>query len=129
MGTFQMPSDQEVASISEILSKIEGDARPAEQRKGPREAYPVIQLAAPYADSRMPTEEMFREVRCHDISTGGISFFLPHPPDFEYAVVGLGTPPEVTYLTVRVMHHSPYAGATKGYLIGCRFLGRVPISA
>jgi hypothetical protein len=93
-----------------------------EQRTCERFTYPMVASVAPYDHGGQPSQAMFLEVRCHDISTGGLSFFVPVPPNFKFAIVALGRSPNVIYMLVRVMHCTPYDGMRKRYLVGCLFL-------
>jgi hypothetical protein len=48
-------------------------------------------------------------------------------PDFECLVAALGVAPNITYLTARVVHTTPYQVSDEPtmYLVGCTFTGRV----
>jgi hypothetical protein len=71
---------------------------------------------------------MFQQVLCHDISSGGFSFILPHPPEFDSIVVALGMPPNVTYLSGQIVHsRATNPDGQSLYIVGCRFLGRVQL--
>jgi len=70
---------------------------------------------------------MFFEIHCHDLSQGGISFFLPRPPLFENAVIGLGKQPTMAYFRIKLIHYREYVGEKKQYLVGCQFVERVRI--
>ncbi len=72
---------------------------------------------------------MFKEIRCHDISQGGVSFFLPRPPEFDFAVVGLGKGSDLTYFLFRVTYCKENSEAKNGCLVGGRFLRRVTIQS
>jgi hypothetical protein len=96
-----------------------------EKRTSERLAYSMVASVAPYSHEGLPTQEMFLEVRCHDISAGGVSFFLPIPPNFQFAIVALGRSPDIIYIMVRVTHCTPHDDVRKEYLVGCHFLERV----
>jgi hypothetical protein len=98
-----------------------------ERRTSDRWPFTEIQVLGPYGTWGLPKKHMFCEVRCHDLSQGGISFFLPRPPTFEFAVIGLGKRPNVTYLLIRLTHCREHVEEKKRYLVGCRFLQRVTI--
>ena len=118
--------------VEEILNagELKSAVRTAEHRAHQRWPYPTTQWMAPYGPWGFPAKGMFQPVRCYDISRGGISFFLPRPPNFQFAVVTVGTPSELTYLLVRVVHHSKHdAAAGQQYLVGCLFLRRVTVTA
>jgi hypothetical protein len=101
----------------------------AERRTSDRWPFAEIQLLGPYGPWGLPKMHMFCEVRCHDLSQGGISFFLPRPPAFEFAVIGLGKRPKITYLLIRLTHCREHIDVKKQYLVGCRFLQRVEIES
>jgi hypothetical protein len=129
-------SDQEIGRLRKNLAlkselpqiAREKSRRQVERRKSTRWSYPVIEQMAPCRSRELPSKSLFRAVRCHDISSGGISFFLPEPPDFERAVVTLGPPPDVICFLVRVVHYSPRKVAVRNqHLVRCRFFQRVTI--
>ena len=91
----------------------------------PRYAFPAIQAVAPYDGVTLPEAEMFRPVRCHDLSQRGISFFWTTTPTFKYAVVKLNLRAQPAYLMVRVVRSMPIAGLNNEYLVCCQFLSRV----
>ena len=117
-------SQQEIDGIYKTCGS---DALPDERRKSGRWPFPEIQLLGPYGTWGLPKKQMFCEVRCFDLAQGGISFFLPRPPVFEFAVIGLGKRPDITYLLIRLVHCREYVDGKKQYLVGCRFLQRVTI--
>jgi hypothetical protein len=96
-----------------------------ENRASRRSPFPVMQMLGPCGSWGLPTQHMFCEVRCHDLSQGGISFFLPRPPTFETAVIGLGKPPTVSYYVVKLIHFREYGEEKERYLVGCQFISRV----
>ena len=102
-------------------------AQSIEQRASERWAYPAIQLLAPCGPKELPRKSMFAEVRCHDLSQGGISFFMPRPPKFQLAVFGLGKRPNLTYLLAQVVYCKEHVTAKREYLVGCSFIRRVTI--
>ena len=73
----------------------------------------------------MAVDEDFSLVRCHDLSTSGISFYWPTAPKFDHVIVALAAQKGTT----RVLAHVVFAGkqpdATGEYLVGCRFLRRL----
>ena len=77
---------------------------------------------------RLPRPSDFFDVQCNDISAGGISFVLDHPPDFEELIVALGQPSKRTYFVARVVRiqiRQEVCGPA--YLVGCQFTGRVTL--
>lgn len=118
---------QEAEELHERIS-LHADFAGKERRSSERRVYPTIQIIAPFDGVCPPTKEKFCNVCCHDISDGGLSFFWPTPPEFECAVIGLGTAPQITYLEARVVHHTPIDGLEDGFLIGCELLGQITVS-
>ncbi len=98
-----------------------------ERRTSDRWLYPETQLLGPYGVWGLPTRQMFREVRCHNISKGGVSFFLPRPPVFELAVIEVGNRPITEYHLIQLVHYVEHVDAKKQYLVGCRFVKQVTI--
>ena len=119
--------------IEQVERQIDEEIRtgqPIDRRNQPRRPFRTNQFIAPCASGELPTREMFRQVPCHDISSGGFSFLLPEPPEFRNIVVALGAPPKVTYLAALVVHTRVHnSGPVPMYLVGCRFIGRVELDA
>lgn len=116
-------------AVQQQLDEEERTGTPIDRRGQPRRPFPTNQFIAPYLNGKLPTREMFQQVLCHDISSGGFSFLLPRPPAFDSIIVALGMPPNVTYLSGRVVHTS--ASSPNGqsmFLVGCRFVGRVELN-
>jgi hypothetical protein len=121
------PTDLEAMRAAVRAARTEDRGR--NRRGSNRHKYPAAQLVAFHDEAQVPTTALFEGVRCHDLSTSGISFFLPDPPAFEYCTVVLGRPPALIYVKARVMHYSPYAGRAREWLIGCQFVCRVNVSS
>ena len=123
----------EVASLSDTevqealqVARVEWFPGKAEQRSAKRWPYPVTELLAACRQGRLPNHTMFREVVCHDLSTTGISFFLPRPPGFRLAVITLGKLTDKTSMLIRVVHSTAYdVTGHNRYLVGCQFVRRV----
>ncbi len=100
------------------------DAPPpaAEKRSSLRHPYlQHVQVLSLAEGSRTPTAQQFREVLCEDLSTGGAAVFLKDAPESETFIIGLGQPPNRTYLLARVTHVEPV------FRIGCQFLRRLHV--
>lgn len=96
------------------------------RRNHARRPFPTHQYVAPYVEGKLPALSEFYQVQCHDISPTGFSYLLSKPADHQSIVVALGSPPNVTYLTARVMHSTmTHSGGAPMFLIGCRFTGRI----
>lgn len=114
--------------LDEIVQQLQ-DAKTrgwSERRKSARKSFGASQLLAPFY-KRMPTFEMFRPVKCYDISTTGIAFYWPETPDFRKAIIGLGVAPRLTFLGMQVIRHSPVEGQSPAVIVGCEFIDRVTI--
>lgn len=114
--------------LDEIVAQLH-DAKTrgwVERRKSTRKSFGAAQLLAPFY-RRMPTLEMFRPVKCYDISTTGIAFYWPETPDFRKAIIGLGAAGRMTFLGMQVVRHSPVEGQEPLVIVGCEFIDRVTI--
>jgi PAS domain S-box-containing protein len=97
-------------------------------RRSPRRSFHYIQRIAPTSGEGLPSKNRFIEVRCEDISAGGIAFYLGRRPDFTTLVVTLGRPPAESHFSARVVRVVKATLEGRGvYLVGCRFTGRVSI--
>lgn len=103
---------------------------PAGERRGKlRRNFPAVQAMAPYLNGCLPPKEKLQPVQCHDLSTGGISYFATDWPDYDRLVVALATANQVIYLTAAVVHTKRISpeGDPPLFQIGCRFIGRVQL--
>ena len=111
--------------IETYLEKTLGEI---ERRSSPRVNFECEQRIAPRYQDRTPVKREFFDVKCRDLSTGGISFVLDWKPDFEYLVVALGHGVSPDYLTakvVRITRSKDESGQI--YIVGCRFTGRIHV--
>lgn len=118
----QITEDQALEVVRELCHGTRGFP---ERRKYTRFAYEVEQRYALMEDGRMPGMDMFRSMRCHEISLGGVSFLSWAPPEFDTIVVELGTLPDCKYLQARVVGWILVDPATSKYLVRCRFTCRL----
>ena len=96
-----------VLDIDPELLKAVRDFRgvpPKDRRRAPRKPFRIVQHIAQANDSDVPEWTSFFPVQCHDLSTGGFSFFIKRRPQFNSIVLGLGEPPDVAYLAAEVKH-------------------------
>ena len=115
----------EIAKIIQPFQTGQPDAHQPELRSDPRWAYSVIQLVAFHEKDQQPTKEMLQAVRCHNISLGGLSFYLSGSPSHEYCTLVLGFPPKLIFVKARVTH-SEAQGTSQGmWKIGCQFLEKM----
>ncbi len=122
------PASRPDPALVRTLQKIVAGkmSRGGERRRAHRYSYPAMHQLAPYDQGGLPTAVQFREVRCQDLSTSGISFHWPTPPDFDDVVIQLGKPSR--HLRHRPHHLGPRDADHPGeLLVGCQFTGRVQI--
>src|SRR5580765_237292 len=91
----------------------------AERRISARKPYNGYRLVAPY-DGKMPTADQFRQVRCHDLSGTGISYFDDESPTHSQIVLLSPEKPN-ELLIAEIVHRTRVPNLE--YLIGCRFIG------
>lgn len=117
------------ASFFELVHNYVRDLTPPsgqERRNRLRRSYPTVQMVAPYIEGRLPRREMFRQVTCYDLSTGGMAYYAKSPPATDRIVVALASENDTLYLTAAVCHSRVVSDVGHGrFLVGCRFLGRV----
>jgi len=98
----------------------------SERRTSPRRVYNYRQRIAPISDGQLPTPDDFYDVVCRDISAGGFAFVLDRPPEFESLVVELGLGDSASRFIGQVVRVLPLTEeGEEGYLVGCRFTGRI----
>jgi PAS domain S-box-containing protein len=99
-----------------------------EARRSSRVGFQYRQRIASMTGEGIPSEDEYFEVKCKDISCGGISFYLDDRPDFKLLMVGLGCPPRLAYISAKVVRvaEETVGGRTR-WLVGCRFLGRIEL--
>jgi hypothetical protein len=114
--------------LAEIRAAVQKLNKTRERRNAPRRSYRVTQLIAPYDGTTLPLPGTFCPVRCRDISQSGVSFVLPDRPAFDHVVVALGTPPDLLYLTAKVVRSWRPAALRGDWEVGCRFLRKVRLS-
>ncbi len=118
-------SDAVLDQVTSSDGVADDPASQHERRTSERRRFPRIQPVAACDGARPPTLDMFADVRCYDISNGGISFLWPQKPEFEYAVIGLGTVSERIWLKTRLVRQFPIEGLDGEFLACCQFIGRI----
>jgi PAS domain S-box-containing protein len=100
-----------------------GDNSRNERRTAERKPYPYVQLLAPMTGNQRPPQSAFEKNLCHDISSGGFSYFAKNAPQTKRVMAAFGVPGSLTYLSAEIVHcrHVP---DKQMYLVGCRYLGR-----
>lgn len=100
--------------------------RGAERRTSQRKLFPYRQQIAPFDDGIVPPRHTFAQVRCWDISAGGISFLLDEPPPYKRVVVVLGGSATEVLMSADVVRVIELVEEdVNGYLVGCRFTGKL----
>ncbi len=121
---FSFERLHELMQSSEKLEELGSAPGCPERRVEERHSYPYIQLLAPFDGSNMPLQADFRHVYCHNISSHGFAFFESPEPSYKKVVVMFGKLPFRVY-TAEVRHIQK-TSTPDIYLIGCRFLARLP---
>ena len=121
--------DQHAAELHRAIADAL-ETQNLERRSSERHPYPARQMVAPCSPSsspalRGPAEPMFQEVRCRDISCGGMAFYWPTTADFTEVVVRLSSGPSALCLKARVVQCAPAADPQDGYAISCQFVARL----
>jgi len=100
-----------------------------DNRSSSRQTFGVEQQIARLVHGVLPTPDAFHSVRCADISPAGFAFYQATRPDFEELVVALGLPPDLVYMTARVVHTEliELCGHL-AFRVGCRFTGQLQLS-
>ena len=104
------------------ITGVQGNRRNRERR-----TYRVLQWVAGCPDEGLPKRKAFRQVRCHDISRGGLSYYTEQPPLDELLVVGLGSGGQTTYLKCRVANCVRVDETNGAFRVGCEFICRVEL--
>lgn len=122
-----LPGIDESALTSAEICEFTGAQATAtiEDRRKQRHPYDCLQKLSPCFEPgvSLPPTEMV-SVRCHDISVEGISFFWPHQPDFDMAIISLGDGNVLMSIEIR-QSKAVFMHGEVQYLVGCRFLKRV----
>ncbi len=137
------------ANFYNLIHQLSGSLQQDEttdRRGNRRQVFQTMHRIALRRGTDMPDESEFFEVRCHDLTGSGFSFFLPSKPTFDFLVAAFGIPPSVIYLDAKVSHcddvlvhpsglieRIEHAGrqdanvqaATLMVLVGCRFVRRL----
>jgi|SRR5208283_5467253 len=117
--------DPEIAKIIQPFETEQPFAHQPENRSDPRWPYSVIQLVAFHEKDQEPTKAMMQAVWCHDISLGGISFFLSDEPPHEYCTLVLGFPPNLIFVKARIAHSVAQGTSPSMWKIGCQFIEKL----
>jgi hypothetical protein len=122
----QTQESELLQTVTEMLKADQAsqEAQNRDRRGRPRSAYGIQQLVAEYDGKHLPTQADFERVLCHDLSTGGFSFFADRQPRFEKIVVALGAIP-FSFVVAKVVRTQPGSPGRGKLLIGCEFVERL----
>jgi PilZ domain len=119
-------------AVEETLDKIArrtfgpGDIAFEERRRHARSAFNATQRVAPYTNGQVPPLTAFRSVECHDLSCGGLSYFLNQPPLAKEVVLALTIRGEVKFFSARIVRTvGTLTPDGLKFLVGCQFVGRL----
>ena len=116
------------------MREIVGLASSAEQAEIPKEGdaatkryrYSSRQYLLPWYGSDVPDVSDFLPVTCHDLSSGGLSFFTSQSPDYQRFYISLGAGSDRKFMLAEVKsHRSVYMYENMGYLVSAQFQARV----
>lgn len=140
-ASFQRQAEQHAGQLEKIRSEVAwmestpwsdggppafmqmGDNSRNERRSVERRPYPYVQLLAPATGNQPPAQTAFEKVLCHDISSGGFSYFSQKQPRTKRVVAAFGVPGSLTYLAAEIVH-CRHVVDKQMYLVGCRYIGR-----
>jgi hypothetical protein len=125
-----IPAQRVLNQSEKILENSESPApagpvaAAADARASHRSGYSAIQRVAFHEESQAPTPSMFVAVRCRDISTQGIAFFVSDRPITRFCTVALTRGEKVIYVRCGVVRTCPPDDDYGKWMVGCQFLGR-----
>ena len=92
--------------LTSVLADIESETPVTSKRRHVRQqAENLILYVAPVRIAGdMPSYASFFPVRCRDLSSGGVGFFMPAKPSFKMLVVQLGSHHKAIYMEATVRH-------------------------
>jgi hypothetical protein len=91
-------------ATAQLLACLPNHDDKAEARRYERHPFPAVQRIAPWQGTELPAEREFFQVKCYDLSRGGISFLLASRPSFQRVVFALVVASETTYVGAEVAH-------------------------
>jgi hypothetical protein len=112
--------------VHQVVAGLDAPAK-AQRRVRDRHPFPCNQSIAFLTQQRMPYAKEFEQVRCRDLSEGGVSFYYEEPPPSNQLVLGLGLETNPSYFLCEVRHWNKVRGAAGAFCIGCMFVRRVTL--
>ena len=100
----------------------------AERRDSPRFPFHSVHLAASLDGDTVPPIEAFESVNCHDISCGGISFYVKHRPPKQEVVLIIQIENLRYCIEGHIVYCRPvYWNGDIQHVVGCKFVRRVDL--
>ncbi len=122
--------DMTVTAQSTASEPEDSTATSADRRHRSRQNYRILQWMAPCREGELPDPGSFRQVRCHDVSCGGISYYSKEPPLEKFLVFFLRIGDRGVYVQARVANcMQVIEGKQTTFRIGCEFLNRLELHA
>lgn len=116
-------------SLAEVKRMVDDANQPIagrdETRDNQRREFSAIQAIARHTGDELPADTEFRQVKCLDLSSSGLSFLVPEPLEDQSLVIRFGADPNFMYVVGKVMNQAQVpSGAKPMYRIGCQFTNR-----
>ena len=131
----EVPGDGSTAAASTLAISAENqpyDVEPAANAVANTSAallryqYPAQQWAAPCVRGKLPHEDDFFVVECHELYDGGISFHSPVPIDADTLVISLGNSSTLVFMLARRLSQQAQVEKQPArWLVECQFIRRV----
>jgi hypothetical protein len=103
-------------ATAQLLACVPNHDDTAEARRYERHPFPALQRIAPWQGTELPAEREFFQVKCYDLSRGGVSFLLASRPSFKRVVFALVVASETTYVGADVVHVTAVRVSRSGLL-------------
>lgn len=100
----------------------------AERRRHQRQPFACLRRVAAYDGVSFPTEGDFCDVRCRDLSAGGVSFLIQDRPPSGLLAIDLAGSAQAApcLVAARVVHCEGMSGVSGAWcLVGCAFVKRL----
>jgi hypothetical protein len=118
-------STKELGQFTETAQHhVQSDSE-ADRRRYP---YDCLQRLLEWEDPDGPLPSIADTVvvRCHDISSQGVSFFWPDDPCFKHLLISLGNDDDMVFMAAEIVHSKPvYMHGEWQYVVSCRFMKRM----
>jgi hypothetical protein len=118
-----------MAQNSQTVREITNEEKLAvEDRRHERRIQCNLDLRVANYDGVMQPERMdYLAMQSRDISSTGISYFSPKPPDADTLVLMVGAYADAYYVTAQVVRcQEGFWNRRRQYIVGCVFDGQIP---